>query len=233
MDLFELSDGQIRKQINISDPMYMLPTRENSELILMESVDLRNEPEVKETSGEDKIDCNICLGETVVGEMKTCPYSCGVMICACCAESFAESTECMKCKEKIEKYDDVGTDSKVNIPVAPALPAILEEQVSIVSLKLKIESEDLDDKLRSVSVPFSIRISKKSKTKFMITALISCSANSSKLYNYVTMYMLQFSEQMPEFDIHYSNINGEHCSKCGSTCQGCIVPPDFDIQLKS
>jgi len=47
------------------------------------------------------------------------------------------------------------------------------------------------------------------------------------------MYLMQFLD-LYEFDIHYSNSKGEKCSKCsfGSECKGCIVPPDFDIQLK-
>lgn len=47
------------------------------------------------------------------------------------------------------------------------------------------------------------------------------------------MYLMQFLDTY-EFDILYSDSKGEKCSKCsyGSECKGCIVPPDFDIQLK-
>jgi len=160
LHLWEMNDGQIRKLINTDDFMCMLPSRENSEIIMMNAVDLRNEPEVKETQTEDKIECNICLTEYVIQELLTCPYTCGITVCAECCKNVQETKECMKCKEKLDKYDEYAEGSTpIDIPSASAP---YEEQLSIVSLKYK----DSNGELRPCSVPFSVRISKKSKLKF-------------------------------------------------------------------
>ena len=38
----------------------------------------------------------------------------------------------------------------------------------------------------------------------------------------------------PEFQLYYSNQSGDCCSRCGglTTCSGCLVPENFDIELK-
>lgn len=138
----------------------MLPSRENSEIIMMNAVDLRNEPEVTEMPREDKVECNICLTEFVLQELLTCPYTCGITVCAECAKNVQETKECMKCKEKLDKYDEFAEGSTpINITSAPAPH---EEQLSIVSLKYRDSNGDL----KPCSVPFSVRMSKKSKLRF-------------------------------------------------------------------
>ena len=156
--------------------MCMLPSRENSEIIMMNAVDLRNEPEVTENRTEDKVECNICLTEFVLQELLTCPYTCGITVCVECAKNVQETKECMKCKEQLDKYDEFAEGSTpINITSAPAPH---EEQLSIVSLKYRDSNGDL----RPCSVPFSVRISKKSKLKY---SFMSFTNNSSQFIEVV------------------------------------------------
>ena len=75
---------------------------------------------------------------------------------------------------------------------------------------------------------------------------ISKSINSGKIYDQLNMLLFTGKRESlvsnskfsvcdaPEFQLYYSNQSGDCCSRCGglTTCTGCLVPENFDIELK-
>lgn len=204
-ELWELHNGQIQRRINKNDGMFMLPNRYDAEMCMMHPVDLRNEQEVPI---EPKFCCAICIDEFPAEGILT--HSCNVFVCDSCAESTVVPKKCMKCHVEIVSYSRPAEGSNETPSAA------YEEQVSVVSIRQKTYSGEVV----SISVPFTIRVSK--------------SMNSSRLYQYVKHYMSQLTDSFDQYEILYTTITGEICSKCAyGTCKGCLVPEDFDINLRS
>jgi len=132
-----------------------------------------------------------------------CSKACVFRVCQTCSESDQlDKSVCPHCKSSIEGYQPVTGSS-----------ALVDSESTICTVSFRDYSDQV------ISLPSAFKISK--------------SINSGKIYDQLNMLLFTVCDA-PEFQLYYSNQSGDCCSRCGglTTCTGCLVPENFDIELK-